>query len=164
MRQRPTSRATGGLPANSAAVGGPRPSGGNVSQARAWPACKTPLVPADRRSFPPSQRLHVVELATTEDPAAAGCPVGSWSLDDLALTILRQANEQDLLLARLAFAHEAAAGAMLEEEMATLAALLPPLDLRPMSRSIGQPKCVERSAQLSRPRSWIWRPVPASIR
>ena len=88
---------------------------------------------AARRAFPPLQRLHVLELATTEDPAAAGCPSGSWSLDDLALTILRQADEQDRLLARLAHAHEAAA--LREEEAATLAALLRPIDLVPLSRS-----------------------------
>src|SRR5262249_5470338 len=80
--------------------------GGTASWRLAWPACRTPLAPAGRRSFPPSQRLHVHELATTEDPAAAGCPSGSWSLDDLALTILQEANEQDLLLAQLAAAHE----------------------------------------------------------
>ncbi len=98
-------------------------------------ACRTPPAPADRRSFPPSQRLHVVELATREDPATGGCPSGSWSLDDLALTILRQANEQDVLLAELAAAHEAARQAMFEEHRAALAALLPPIELRPMSRS-----------------------------
>ncbi len=51
------------------------------------------------------------------------------------MTILREANEQDLLLARLAAAQEAAGQAMAEEEMAILAALLPPLALTPMSRS-----------------------------
>ena len=40
-------------------------------------------------------------MATTEDPATVGCPAGSWSLDDLALTILRAANHQDELCARL---------------------------------------------------------------
>jgi hypothetical protein len=65
-------------------------------------------------------------LATTEDPAAAGCPTGSWSLDDLALTICRQAHDQDLLRARLA----AVAGAALGAQLAP-----PALDLWPMSRS-----------------------------
>lgn len=51
------------------------------------------------------------------------------------MTILQEANRQDLLLAQLAAAHEAAERAMREEEMAFLAALLPPIDLRPMSRS-----------------------------
>jgi hypothetical protein len=60
-----------------------------------------------------------------EDPAAAGCPTGSWSLDDLALTICREAHDQELLRARLAAVDDAIA-----------AQLAPPeLDLRPMSRS-----------------------------
>jgi hypothetical protein len=46
----------------------------------------------------------VLELATTEDPADAGCPAGSWSLDDLALTLLREANAEDHARARLAAA------------------------------------------------------------
>jgi DDE superfamily endonuclease len=90
------------------------------------PAYRTPPALADRRSFPPSQRLHVVALATLEDPACAACPSGSWSLDDLALTILREAHDQDLLRARLA----AAADAALAAQLAPAA-----LDLWPMSRS-----------------------------
>jgi hypothetical protein len=73
-------------------------------------------------------------LATTEDPAHAGCPSGRWSLDDLALTLLRQANAQDFLLARLAD-HEAAASSPCEQHLAAVAALLPPTPLVPMSRS-----------------------------
>jgi putative transposase len=67
-----------------------------------------PHAPAGRRSFPPSQRLHVLELATKEDPAQANCPSGRWSLDDLALTILREAHHEDLLHAKLALARPAA--------------------------------------------------------
>jgi len=51
------------------------------------------------------------------------------------LTILRQANEQDRLLAEIAAAQESARQEMLQERLAALAALLPPLDLLPMSRS-----------------------------
>ena len=105
--------------------------------------------------FSPSQRLHVVELATLEDPAAAGCPSGSWSLDDLALTILRQANEQDLLLARLGAAHQAAAEALREEELAAMAALLPPIDLRPMSRSTVQRILGEADLKPHRSTYWL---------
>lgn len=64
-------------------------------------ACATCRGPAARRSFPPQQRLHVVELATQEDPAAAGCPAGSWSLSDLALTILQEANQREQARAAL---------------------------------------------------------------
>src|SRR3954449_11901788 len=94
-------------PQSSAPARTPSACGGGASPRPASPACRTPHAPAARRSFPPWQRLHVVELATKEDPATAGCPAGSWSLDDLALTILQQANQQDLILAELAAAHEA---------------------------------------------------------
>jgi hypothetical protein len=96
--------------------------GAAASPRPGWPACTTRPGPAARRPFPPLQRLHVLELATTEDPAAAGCPAGSWSLDELALTILRQAHDQDRHRAR-----RAAAGAALVE--------VPPPELAPMSRS-----------------------------
>jgi DDE superfamily endonuclease len=64
-------------------------------------------------------RLHVLELASTEDPADAGCPAGSWSLDDLARAILLEAHHEDLLRARLA----------------ALAVEVPPPQVWPMSRS-----------------------------
>ncbi len=60
----------------------------------------------------------MLELATREDPADAGCPAGSWSLDDIALTLLKEAAEEDALRARLL-----AAGA-----------IPPPPGPRPMSR------------------------------
>jgi transposase len=113
----------------------PSAAGAGASPRGASPACETAPDPAGRRSFPPSQRLHVLELATKEDPAQAGCPSGSWSLDDLALTILKEAHQQDLLLARLAAAVEAAGLPTPQEQMAELAALLPAAWLAPMSRS-----------------------------
>jgi hypothetical protein len=119
------------------------------------PAYRTPPAPAGRRFFPPSQRLYVHELATTEDPATVGCPSGSWSLDDLALTILRQANEQDLLLARLAAAHEAAARPPREEGLAVTAALLPPTDLLPMSRSTVQRILTEADLKPHQSAYWL---------
>jgi hypothetical protein len=109
------------------------------------PACRTPLAPADRRSFPPSQRLHVLELATQEDPATAGCPSGSWSLADLASTILREAHDRDLLLAHLAEVAALTAGVQLE---------LPELRLLRMSPStIGR---ILNEADLKPHRSAYW--------
>lgn len=65
-------------------------------------------------------------MATTEDPDDASCPCGSWSLDDLALSILDEARQRDLLLARLAEVAALTAGVALD---------LPELRLLPMSRS-----------------------------
>jgi putative transposase len=114
---------------NWAATTTPSPPGAGASPRRAFPAYSTDPAPAGRRSFPPSQRLHVLELATTEDPAQAGCPSASWSLDDLAFTILREAHHRDLLLARLAAVAALTAGIELE---------LPELELLRMSRSTVQ--------------------------
>lgn len=51
--------------------------------------------PADPGAFPPDERLHVVNLATskTEDHDQ---PATRWSLDDLAFTIVNEANHRDL--------------------------------------------------------------------
>jgi hypothetical protein len=71
-------------------------------------------------------------LATREDPDDAGCPAGSWSLDDLALTLLREANAQDHVRARLA-----AAGVDLEPPLvwrmsrSTIGRILAEADLKP---------------------------------
>jgi hypothetical protein len=114
-----------------------------------------PPAPAGRRSFPPGERLHVLELASKEDPATAGCPSGRWSLDDLALTILHEANAQDLLLAQIADAEQAARQAMREEQWAALAALLPACWLRPMSRSTIQRILSEADLKPHRSAYWL---------
>jgi hypothetical protein len=63
-------------------------------------------------------------LATREDPASAGCPAGGWSLQELALTLLKEVNQQDRLRQHL------------QELGQTLAqGQLPELPLLPMSRS-----------------------------
>src|SRR5687767_4767182 len=111
-------------PPSWAATTTPSGPGGGASPRRALRACATCPGPADRRPFPPSQRLRVVELATQEDPAAAGCPSGSWSLDDLALAVLREAGQQDRLREHLRAAGQDLAGGR-----------LPALPLLPMSRS-----------------------------
>lgn len=61
----------------------------------AWPACKTPPAPADPGAFPPDERLHVVNLASstteTQDQSAT-----RWSLTDLAATIINEAHHRAL--------------------------------------------------------------------
>jgi hypothetical protein len=96
-------------------------------------ACTTPHALADRRSFPPLARLHVLELATTEDPATAGCPTGSWSLDDLALTILKEANQgrQPARLAAAAAAPGLPAPALTPMSRSTIARILAEAELKP---------------------------------
>jgi putative transposase len=81
-----------------------------------------------------------------EDPAAAGCPTGSWSLDDLALAICREAHDQDLLRARLA----AAAGAASAAQPAPAAP-----DLRPMSRSTIQRILTEADLKPHKSAYWL---------
>jgi len=102
-------------------------------------------------------------LASTEDPAAAGCPTAPWSLDDLALTILRQAHHQDLLRARLATARQAVNAFFDLLQTAAEADLpclelpdleLPGLPLLPMSRStVGR---ILAQAELKPHRSTYW--------
>jgi hypothetical protein len=87
----------------------------------------------------------VLELACTDDPADAGCPTGSWSLDDLALTILDEANRREQLLAHLTQVAAFTAGILLE---------LPELRLLPMSRSTIQR--VLEQADLKPHRSAYW--------
>ena len=76
------------------------------------------------------------------------------------MTILRQANEQDLLLARLAAANEAARQAPRAQELAALAALLPPIDLRPMSRSTVQRILAEADLKPHKSAYWLNRHDP----
>jgi len=126
------------LPWSSAARTTPSPCGAGVSPPRACRAFRTSPAPADRRSFPPSQRLHVLELATKEDPDEAGCPCGSWSLSDLARTILLEVNQQQALRARQDAAFDAALQAQLPDapELArlsrsTIYRVLEEADLKP---------------------------------
>src|SRR5579864_5913985 len=59
---------------------------------RAWSTC---LVAALRGLFPPEDRHKVVVLATTK-PADRGLPMSHWSLDDLAIQILKDAHYRDM--------------------------------------------------------------------
>src|SRR6516165_9695986 len=127
-----TSRPTCRSPRNAGPATTPSGCGVGASLEPARPACRTPPAPADRRSFPPSQRLHVVELATKEDPATVGCPTGSWSLADLAVTILQEANQREQIRAELL----AAQSGWLPERLlpmspSTIARILTEADLKP---------------------------------
>ena len=158
---------TSASPPSSAARTTPSPCGADASPKGASTACTTPHDPAARRSFPPEARLHVIELATREDPADAGCPTGSWSLDDVALTLLREADEEDRILARIAAARLAAtrhfagvgevgegSGGTGEEWQAALLALLAECRPEPMSRSTIQR--ILTGADLKPHRSVYW--------
>lgn len=95
-------------------------------------------------------------MATRDDPADAGCPTGSWSLDDIALTILKEAEEGERLLAHVAALRAAARGegGTGEEWQAALLALLPECGAAPMSRSTIQRVLAE--ADLKPHRSVYW--------
>jgi hypothetical protein len=71
----------------------PSASGANASSLTASPAFKTPHAPVDPGAFPPDERLHVVNLASskTEDHDQ---PATRWSLDDLAFTIVNEAHHR----------------------------------------------------------------------
>jgi transposase len=58
----------------------------------AWP---TFLAVAHRELFPPEDRHKVVVLATTK-PAELGLPISHWSLEDLAVQILKDAHYRDM--------------------------------------------------------------------
>src|SRR5262249_36132399 len=119
-------------PANWAARTPPSGCGVAASPSAASAACSTPPDPAARRSFPPEMRLHVLELATAEDPADAGCPAGSWSLGELALTVLREANPEDRLRAGLAAAGVALGPALLwPMSRSTVGRILAEAELKP---------------------------------
>ena len=59
------------------------------------PASKTLHAPAAHGAFPPSERLHVIALASsaTQDHQQ---PDASWTLDNLAFDILRDAHHRDM--------------------------------------------------------------------
>lgn len=95
MPQPTTAPPTNNWPRYWIATGTPSASGGNASSLTASPASKTPHAPEDPGAFPPDERLHVVNLATskTEDHDQ---PATRWSLDDLAFTIVNEAHHRDL--------------------------------------------------------------------
>jgi transposase len=71
------------------------PNGGDVFIGNALPAFLICRVRVARKLFPPQDRHKVLCLATTP-PAEIGIPSSSWSLDDLAFHILRDAHYRDM--------------------------------------------------------------------
>jgi hypothetical protein len=67
--------------------------GGTDSSGWGLRGCKTLRARDGRGDFPPSARVDVVSIATS-DPADYGCTATRWSLDDIAATILNQAHAQ----------------------------------------------------------------------
>jgi hypothetical protein len=61
----------------------------------AWLACKMLRGPDDPGAFPPSVRLEVIALACSQ-PADHQHPASSYSLDDLARTIVNEAHAQTI--------------------------------------------------------------------
>ena len=60
---------------------------------RALRGCRTLRGPVGRGGFPPSARVDVVSIASSE-PSDYGCTATRWSLDDIAATILNQAHAE----------------------------------------------------------------------
>src|SRR5579885_83328 len=93
----PTTPLTTTSPPSSTAIATPSAAGANASSPRALKACKTHLAPADPGAFPPEERLSVIVLASSKT-AEHNSPNSSWSLDELARTLVHQhANEERFL-------------------------------------------------------------------
>lgn len=82
-------------PPHSTATDTPSASGANASWPKALRACKTPPAPADPGAFPPEERVHVVNLASSKTEAHDQ-PATRWSLADLAATIINEAHHRAL--------------------------------------------------------------------
>src|SRR5438270_4814435 len=91
----PTSPPTSRSPPNSAVTPTPSPAGGTGSPATASRACVTSRGVVARGLFPPEERHRVLALVTTR-PADVGVPVSHWSLEDLAVKVLRDAHYRDM--------------------------------------------------------------------
>jgi transposase len=70
-------------------------SGGSDLPLKVWQVFKTPHAPVDPGAFPPDEQLLVVTLASskTEDHQT---PDSSWTLDELAFTIVNEAHHRAL--------------------------------------------------------------------
>jgi transposase len=71
----------------------PSQCGGAATFGNASRACRTLRGQAGRGDFPPSARVDVVSIATSE-PSDYGCTATRWSLDDIAATIVNQAHAE----------------------------------------------------------------------
>jgi hypothetical protein len=63
-------------------------------------ACKTPPAPADPGAFPPEERLSVITLASSKT-ADHDSPDSSWTLDELARTLVNQHAHEERFLRHL---------------------------------------------------------------
>ena len=60
-----------------------------------WPASKTHLARVDPGTFPPDERLHVITLASSKTADHQQLD-SSWTLDNLAFAILKDAHHRDM--------------------------------------------------------------------
>jgi hypothetical protein len=68
-------------------------NGASASPHAAWKVCKTPPAPAGPGAFPPSLRLEVIAIASSQ-PADHQNTASRYSLDDLARTLVNEAHAQ----------------------------------------------------------------------
>jgi len=80
---------------SSAAIRARSASGECASPPTVSPAWPTSLAAVRRGLFPPEDQHKVIVLATTK-PAELGLPFSHWSLEDLALHILKEAHYRDM--------------------------------------------------------------------
>jgi DDE superfamily endonuclease len=80
---------------NTIATPPPWASGGRGSRLDAWTAWPTFRAAVLRELFPPEDRHKVVVLATTK-PTELGLPISHWSLEDLAIQIVKDAHYRDM--------------------------------------------------------------------
>jgi hypothetical protein len=90
-----TARPTRRSPPNWAAIATPSASGANASSPKASTACTTCPAPADPGAFPPSERIAVVAIATSQTENHDR-PVNGWTLDEIAATILNEAHAETI--------------------------------------------------------------------
>ena len=83
---------------SSTVIATPSRGGATATSQTDWLASRTRRGRDDRDDFPPSERLDLINLAssTTEQQ---GCPATRWSLDDLAATLINR-TAHDLAMSR----------------------------------------------------------------
>src|SRR6266849_5158256 len=92
---KPIAPPIGSWPGNSTAIPARSASGGHALQPNASMAWPTFLAVVLRESFPPEDRHKVVVLPPTT-PAELGLPISHWSLEDLAIRILKDDHYRDM--------------------------------------------------------------------
>src|ERR1700683_4478827 len=87
-------------PPSSVAIATPSAAGASASSPRASRASKTHPAPADPGAFPPEERLSVITLASSKT-AEHDSPNSSWTLDELAFTLVNQKADEERFLRHL---------------------------------------------------------------